>query len=389
MTDLPTSLLAGGIKIGTRKFHGQEVSVFLPTTNHDELCLPRCVIGGMGTGKTKGFGSNLAVEAVRNGMGAVVIDPARGEIGDEVESVLDPGQVVRIRFGTSPIALDWREAKHSKNVLNRLANELVSFCEAASEEAGAQTVRYMRMAAKAAPDGKLSNMVRALTDLVYLKSILPGMRSQDQEDWQEFVKMSDARRAQIAAPVLNRFDVIRGDDYLCECLDATDGVDLVELLDKPRVIIFDIPKSELGTEGVDILASLIATKLDLAMVLRKTKFPVFVIQDEPHQYQRGARIWKSAAVESRKWRFAYVWMFHSWEQIPRSVAMIIQDAGAQYHLYTSSKATYRALAEEIKPFELEEAMKTPTHWAINVIKAGGTTATPFLAHMSPPPSMAR
>jgi hypothetical protein len=82
-------------------------------------------------------------------------------------------------------------------------------------------------------------------------------------------------------------------------------------------------------------------------------------------------------------------MFHAWEQIPRDVASIIQAAGPHYHLYTSSKATYRALAEEIKPFDIEEAMSTPRHWAINVIRAGGVTVIPFLAKMALPPSRSR
>jgi len=214
------------------------------------------------------------------------------------------------------------------------------------------------------------------------------MREQEKETWTLFDKMTENRQIQIALPVLNRLDVITGDDYLAECLTADHGIDFVELLDSgPKAIIIDIPKGELGPEGVDVLASLIATKIDLAMVLRKTTHPVHVIQDEPHQYMRSARTWKSAAVESRKWRFAYCWMFHSWEQIPRSVAEIIKSAGPHYHLYSSSKKTYQDLAEEIKPFEIAEAMKTPRYSAINIIRAGGVTVAPFLARMSKPPSM--
>lgn len=386
-TDVPKIVTEGGLLLGEITSHGHVQHVYMPTKDHDELCLPHVCIGGMGTGKTKGFGANLAVEAVQKGMGAIIIDPAKGEIGDELETVLKPEQQVRIRFGTQPVALDWREALHSEKARNRLANELVAFCEAASEEAGAQTVRYLRAAAKAVPNGRLSELVNLLTDSEYRESLIPRMRAAEGMTWMQFGELSDARQAQIAMPVLNRLDVITGDDYLAECLNTEKGIDLVQLLDQPRAIVIDIPKAELGTEGVNILASLMATKIDLAMVLRKSKHPVFIIQDEPHQYQKSARTWHSAAVESRKWRFCYVWMFHAWEQLPRDVAAIIQAAGPHYHLYTSSKATYRALAEEIRPFEVEEAMATPRHWAINVIRAGGVTVKPFLAKMTPPPSM--
>lgn len=65
---------------------------------------------------------------------------------------------------------------------------------------------------------------------------------------------------------------------------------------------------------------------------------------------------------------------------------IIKSAGPHYHLYTSSKRTYRDLAEESVPFTLEEAMKTPRYQAINVLRSGGVTVPPFMAKMTPPPA---
>jgi hypothetical protein len=108
--------------------------------------------------------------------------------------------------------------------------------------------------------------------------------------------------------------------------------------------------------------------------------------DEPHQFMSSAKHWKSMVVESRKWRLGLAWLFHSWEQIPRDLAEIIKSAGPHYHLYTSSKKTYRDLAEEIAPFTIEEALKTPRFHAINIIRSGGVTVTPFMAKMTPPPS---
>jgi hypothetical protein len=382
-TDLPKAVTSGGIRIGEATYKGQAVPVYIPTDVLDETCLPRVAIGGMGTGKTT-FGANVATRSVQAGFCSVVIDPAKGEIGDAIEKVLPKEQVVRIRFGSKPYRLDWRESQHGERSLNRLTNEMVAFFEAAAEEAGAQTVRYLRAAAKAAPGESLGGIVRLLTepmDELTLASIRPSERPL----WSSYAELSDARRAQIAAPVLNRLDTILGDDYLSECMEAAEGIDLVELVDSgPKAIVFDVPKGELGAEAVDVLASLIATKIDLAMVLRKTRYPVFVIQDEPHQYIRSSRTWKSAVVESRKWRFAYVWLFHAWEQINHDLAAIIKAACPHYHLFTTSKLTYRALAEEIAPFTVEEAMQTPRHWCLHVIRAAGQTVPPFLAKMDGP-----
>lgn len=382
---VPKALTSGGIRLGTLINHGIKEDVFLPVSDHDELCLPHIVIGGMGTGKST-YGTNMGIEAVKNGFGAVIIDPAKGTIGDAIEKALPADKVVRIRFGTKPYALDWREALHSDRGRNRLANELIAFAEAASDEAGAQTVRFMRAAAKAVPTGRLSEVVQLLTDAPYRSALIPKMKRTEKLTWEEFDRLTPNRQTQIAAPILNRLDVILGDDYLADCMTAKDTLDFVSLLQEPKAIILDLPKSILGAEAVDVLVSLLSTKLDLAMVLRTSTHPVFVIGDEPHQYLKSQKTWRSAVVESRKWRFSYCWMFHSWEQIPRGLGEIIKAAGPHYHLYTSSKGTYKELAEEIAPFSIEEAMQTKRHWAINIIRTGGVTVAPFLAQMAAPPS---
>jgi hypothetical protein len=86
-SNIPQSLTTGGLLFGDITYHGTKSPVYLPIADLDELCLPRIVIGSMGCGKTCGFGANLAYEAVKNGMAAVVIDPAKGQIGDELEKV--------------------------------------------------------------------------------------------------------------------------------------------------------------------------------------------------------------------------------------------------------------------------------------------------------------
>src|SRR5690606_11423584 len=119
-----------------------------------------------------------------------------------------------------------------------------------------------------------------------------------------------------------------------------------------RAAIIDVPKALLGAGGVDLIVNLLAIKIDLAMTLREesAQFPFFVVFDEPHQFLRSAKTWKSAAVESRKWRVGYVWMFHSWEQIPGDLAEIIRSAGPHYTVFRASKRTFRELAEEMAPY---------------------------------------
>lgn len=386
----PAEVRQGGLKLGTVEQKDGTYEVYMPTGNHDELCLPRVVIGGMGSGKTRGYGANLMVEAVGNGFGSLAIDPAKGEIGNEVQAVLPPEKVKRIRIdGSVPIALDFCEVMYSPRARNRLANSVISFFNSATDEAGAQTARNLRAAIMAMQTPKLAEILRIFEDDEYRSKLVDNMPTGiHRTTLEDFGRMTDGRRAQVLAPILNRLDTILGDEFLAECFDSDNSLDMVALMSEPHAVIFDVPKTALGPEGVDLIVNLLSVKIDLAMTLRAeaNQFPFFVIYDEPHQFLRSARAWKSAAVESRKWRIGYCWMFHSWEQIPSDLAEIIRSAGPHYHIYRASKKTFRELSEELDPYTIEEYVKMPKWHALNVLRVGEEQHVVFMAHMMAPPS---
>lgn len=390
-TGVPAEITGPGLRLGSVTHKGADTPVYFPVENHDELCLPRVIIGGMGSGKTRGYGANLIVEAAKNGFGALAIDPAKGEIGNEVEAVLLPEKVKRFRIdGSVPIALDFCEVMYSSRARNRLANSMISFFNSATDEAGAQTARYLRAAIMAMQTSKLAEIMQIFEDNAYRNACIEKMPAGiHRSTLCDFGGMSDGKRGQILSPIYNRLDTILGDEYLAECFDSDNSLDLVALMSEPHAVIFDVPKTALGPEGVDLIVNLLSVKIDLAMTLREEakQFPFLVIFDEPHQFLRSARAWKSAAVESRKWRVGYCWMFHSWEQIPNDLAEIIRSAGPHYHIYRASKKTFTELREELEPFTLEEYIKMPKWHALNVLRVGDEQHTVFMARMTSPPSM--
>ena len=386
---IPEILTKEGLYLGDAEVKKKKIRIYESTKNEDILCLPRIVIGGMGSGKTKGYASNFIVECVKNGFGALAVDPAKGEIYREVSSVLSSDQVIKIQLGEVPFSLDWREVKRSPKAKNRLANTVLGFFSTSNEEAGAQTARYIRAAVMAMKTGKLSEIIRIFEDEKYRNSLLQEMKDGIHKLTLEgFGKESESRKRQILSPIYNRLDIILGDEYLSECMECDDGLDLVEIMEQHKAVIINVPKRELGPEAVDLIVNLISSKLDLAMTLREEEkqHPFFAVYDEPHQFLKSAKTWKSAAVESRKWRLGYVWLFHSWEQIPKDLTEIIKAAGPHYILYNSSKKTFKDLAEEIAPYTVDDGLKLKLHHAINVLRAGNGMQPPFIAKMADPPS---
>jgi hypothetical protein len=268
-TQLHSSLTTGGMSFGNQTYKGQTQPVYMPVKNHDVLCLPRVVIGGMGTGKTKGYGANWVVQAVRNGFGAIAIDPAKGEIVREVRQVLHDDEIIHINLADRNIALDFCEVAYSTRAKNRLANILLSFFEADGDETGGQTRRYLRAAVMAMQTGRISEVIRILEDTKYRASCIKKMRDgMHKTTLQQFNRESDARKNQIAAPIYNRLDLILGDEYLADCLESDDSLDMVELSRQRKAIIIDVPKKDLGKEAVNLIVNLLSLKLDLAMTLR-------------------------------------------------------------------------------------------------------------------------
>lgn len=396
MADVP---LDAGISIGTQHFRGHASPVVMPLEDWDEACLPRVIIGRMGTGKTKGFGGNWGAQAVAHGYSVIALDVEKGELGDEIAwgaqalGVPDD-KVVHLRFGEDPIRLDWPEAQGSPRGANRLANEVLNFFNLHDANAGIETARYIRLAAKTMGliGGSLADMQRLYQDDEFRAATIGRLDRADLlAGWNTFEALSPGMKGKVLEPVFNRFEMLLGDDYLMECLEApaSTSINFLDWMTGGYAVLIHLPQKILSHEAVDMLADFLMSKIEIAMRARAEadQRPCFLIMDEPHQFQSAAQRWERMVVETRKWRLGLVWLFHDWHQLPMGLQRAIKSAGPHYHLYTSSKATYRDLAEEIEPFTLEDAMATPRHWAINVVQAGGRTLPPFLADMMPPPSM--
>src|SRR5690625_1123010 len=375
-----------GLYFGDVPYKRKDVPVYIPTGNKDRLCLPTVVIGGMGSGKTKGFACNRAVGFVERGYSAIIVDPAKSEVWPQIKKSVKPEKRRRILLGRDVISLDFREALRTESGRSRLAQILLTLCDDNTDAAGVQTQRYLRASVMAMQSGKLSEIVRIFTESEYRKSVIQSMSDgMHRQTLAEFDSYRPDRQRQILAPIMNRLDVILGDPYLERCMSADNGLDFVDILsERGACTVIDVPDRLNTRLAKDVLINLISFKIDAAMTLRKDEFPFAIIYDEPHQYLRSARLWEYVAVEARKYRLSYSWLFHSWEQIPRQLAQIIRDAGPHYVLYQSSKRTYRDLAEEIEPFTVEDGLRTPAYHAICAMRYDNKRTSPVMVRMAKP-----
>lgn len=389
-----------GIILGDTTHKGTTVTMYQPVKDWEELCLPSVGIGGMGQGKTQGVIANTGVEAVLKGFGALVIDPAKRQVGDQIEpliksGVLRPDQFVRINLKKTVISLDWIEALYDEDSRDRLAGTIIDFFNITDDTTG-QTERFLRAAVMVMKTGKLNEIFRIFEDESYLRQCINDANMDDDDlnklTLKQFLAEQPGRRRQILSPIYNRMSMIMSDSHLRKCIKSTNSLDMVDIMSQKKLIVFDLPDDELVSTQIDTIVNILMAKIDLAMRLRakykgpEAEFPFFVMMDEPHKYSRSTRIWEAATVESRKWRVKYFWTFHYWEQITPQLQKAIKAALPHYHLYSSSRDTFKSLSDAMYPFTIEDGMKLKRFHAINILRVNGEYATPFIAKMALPPS---
>lgn len=387
-----------GILLGETTFKSNTANVYQPVSDIDELCLPHVGIGGMGQGKTRGLLSNYLIQMLMKGFGGLAIDPAKGEIGEEIQSAIDSGAILsdkveRIDLGKTIFSLDFCEALHDERAKARLANIVVHFFNVADETTG-QTERFLRAAVLAMKSGRISEILDIFQTEDGLNEAIASLEIADDEfnatTLKEYKDSSPAMRRKILGPIYNRINDILGDPFLAKCLRSEKSLDLVEYMSDKKIYIFDVPAKDLDKVAIDLIVSLLSLKIDLAMRMREKvtgkEFPFLVAIDEPHQFSKSTKIWEDAVVESRKFRICYFWTFHYWEQIPSKLQKAIRSALPHYHIYPTTSLTFQSLRDEIEPFTVQDALKLKRWHAINIIRTGGENAVPFIAKMSAPPS---
>lgn len=417
-TDIPDDLVKSGIVIGDVTRKGRKCKVYYPTDNLDILCLPRVVIGQMGSGKSS-YASTFARSAfLDNNFNVIAIDVADGRMCNQIRDSIPPERkedIIELDFGqlAHPIGLVWNEALDSMNNSgNRLTAELLSFMEKITGQFGPQMRRWMKKAAQAVyedKDSTILDVILMLVDEDYRTRKIPTIKNVAvKQAWMQFQTFNERQQQLIVSPVLNRLDYLLDDDNMKNILcqipkkDARGNfmLDFRKLINqdlksnyKSKCILIKVPVAELGEAATDAIVAFIISKIWLTVQTRDRNrviehgVPTFLLMDEPHQFMSSVENWKRMVVESRKWRLGLVWFFHTWEQIrdkSKELAKTIKSAGIHYILYNSSKDTWKELQEEIAPYTIAEALELPRYHAFVITHTKDGPVPPMLVKIEPP-----
>jgi hypothetical protein len=389
----------------------KESLVHIPYNDPDELCLPTVAIAGMGQGKTKGMAANTALELFLNGFSVIAVDVAKGEMMNEILSVLPKDKldkVVYLDFSNKdyPIPLDWCEVRlyNQRTAMQRLTSELAYFLKSTADPAGDRTRMYLELAAKtvfSVPGTTIFDIPMVLKSKEHRHKLLakiddPGVKA----EWMDYETLSDIQQREFYRPVLFRLNTIMGDqalkNILCQPSKTDENneplINFRKWMDEGYLVLIKAKKTAFGEQGLNDLMAFITAKVWLAALTRdedQEYRPCAYILDEPQQYLSGsANHFEQMFTESRKWRLKLFFLFHSWVQLKQSdkdLARLLKSALCHWHIYSTSEEELKEMKAYIKPYDIDEALAVKKHWAINHLRIGGDYCT-FIARMLPPPS---
>lgn len=337
-----------GIHIGKATYKGNEYDIHIPDKNADEFPLPLVVSGIQGSGKDT-FAVNWIVENALRGRGAVVpdvIDERDRGMADALIRCLPPEKLLVLDFANEEYSpyLDWTEAVNtsSRFAQNKFASELVKFFNA-EDEAGIQTERYLREAAKALPNGSIINMGMLFISQGLRDEVIKNCEERGDMStaafWRTFSAEGEGRQRQIASPILNRLHKLIGDPTLKPIFGQTPTgkINFYTALQEGKVIICKIPKVAFSTSGIKVLVNWISVKTWLTkqvMAHNGDKCESIMVWNEPHQIMDKSleENWKELYPEVRKYGLQLVSLFHDFSQIPKDLSDIMIASGANFIL---------------------------------------------------------
>jgi len=406
----------------------------IPTNDRDILCMLWLAFGMMRTGKSEGFGNNMAYGFIEKGFSAFILETNDGisldSLRDSLPKDYPDEKIIEVDLGNLyyPISLGWNDSLsksiNSKDevecakVAEKLTSHIITFINNLATEQFSEKMMYYLNAGKSVlvdPKMGLLDMLLALTSCSYREELLKKDYILKQPEICEVLNILQSKSISktdmtTIEPILTRLNLLVGNKFLANLFlqppkleKNKPTLDFRKYMDNPEggygyCVLIRIPKAELTSNIVNIIASFMISKIWTCALSRidtprDKRKPFVMIADEPHQYIKGSgHLYNEAGVESGKYRMKLVWLAHSLSQFGEFKSALT-DGGCQYTAYkTKTFKQFKELESEFKEFDINELYEDlpKRHVAVNKIYLPESDDVPsFIASMLPPPKFVK
>jgi hypothetical protein len=269
-----TGLSSGGAIFGLSNYPGMtHRKLALSTSDRLRHCW---VLGPTGAGKSTLL-ANLITQDMTAGSGMVVID-ARGDLIPDILSrvpasrfddviVMDPSQSARpvsfniLGIGTGSEEGRERAVDHVLHIFNDLYHS--SWGPRTADILRAGLLTLISTKAKDGSAFTLCELPELLTNAQF-RAFVTGQQLRSTtliSFWQWYEGLSEAARAEIIGPVLNKLRAFTFKTPIRLLLGHSQGIDLTDIFTKRRILLVPLSKGTLGVETAQLVGSLLVASL--------------------------------------------------------------------------------------------------------------------------------
>jgi hypothetical protein len=410
--------------IGHSELKGEALPIGIPLKNPNEFYKGYVFQGQMGAGKDCAIQNFVTEGCLNHNISFVVIDQVNKEgregMANGIRDSLPPEKIVDLDLSNEkylpPLDLTEVMSKLGRKGADRFANELIQFMNI--DDMG-QSRKVLRTFAKAC-NGSLYQLQLLLEDEAYrvgrvndlrkvgnirlaeeldkyttiieteVKTNAKGETSSKDRVVRDGQKALDGK----ASAILNRLDAFLGDETLFSIFAQPPKPEMSfeNWMCEGKTIIIRVPDRVLSQVAVKTLVHWITLKVLMTRLLMDNdgqENGAFIVFNEPQTYLSDnpglAELMARVAVQGRKERLGSIFACHHIGQI-KEIADDLISGGVHWFLFKNdNKKTFDKMETELKPaFDVESAMRTEKHHAINILNFGGERKPAFLVKMLPP-----
>lgn len=355
------------------------------------------IIGKTGMGKTTLL-ENMIISDVLNGEGCCYIDPH----GDTAEKILNyiPSERINdvIYFNPAdtdfPIAFNVLEAVDEKDK-HLIASGLISVFKKQFAESWGPRLEYILRNAILAlldyPGSTLLGIMRILVDKNYRKKVVDKVKDPVVKSFwtNEYTKWNERVLQEVISPIQNKVGQFLSNFLIRNIVGQVKStINLRDIIDHRKILILNLSKGRIGEDTMQLLGSMIVTKIYLAAmsrvdVLEKERQDFFLYVDEFQNFATDS--FADILSEARKYRLNLTIAHQYIEQLPEKVAAAIFGNVGTLICFRVGAADAESLIKEFTPFFIEEDLVNLPAFNIYLkLMVDGISSDPFSATTLPP-----
>ncbi|MEK7167607.1 MAG: type IV secretion system DNA-binding domain-containing protein [Patescibacteria group bacterium] len=355
------------------------------------------IIGKTGMGKTTML-ENMLISDIIHGDGCCYIDP-HGDTAEKVLNFIPDNRINDVIYFNPgdmsfPVSFNILEAVEEKDK-HLIASGLVGVFKKQFAESWGPRLEYILRNAVLAmldyPGSTLLGIMRILVDDDYRKKVVDKIKDPVVKSFwvNEYTKWSERVLQEVISPIQNKVGQFLSNFLIRNIVGQVKSTfDMRDIIDNRKILIMNLSKGRIGEDTMQLLGSMMVTKLYLAAMSRvdipeEDRKDFYLYVDEFQNFATDS--FSDILSEARKYRLNLIMAHQFIEQLPEEVtAAVFGNVGSLVCFRVGATDAENLVKEFTPTFTEEDLVNLPSFNIYLKLMIDGISSDPFSATTLPP-----